>query len=290
VHLVDTRAWRTRPFAASTRATLGALRRELREEQYEIAVDLQAAIRSALLNWLSRAPQRIGFAKPREALSKLFYTRSVATPATHVVEQGLQLAASISGEAAAVAEFPLAQDCEAERWAAEKLAALGERENLALINAGAGWGAKCWPPQRFGEVAAGLAQRNFLPLINSGPGEEPLAEEAAAASAGAARVIACTLPQLLALIRRARLFIGGDTGPVHLAAACNVPVVALYGPTDPARNGPYAPGGKTARISTLRSAQSRTSHARKSRTEPGMLQITATDVLREAERVLGGQP
>ena len=284
IHTFDVRGWRKNPFSARSRSNSRALLAELRAEKYEIAIDLQAAIRSALMNWLSRAPQRVGFAKPRELPAKIFYTRSVETPAVHVVDQGLQLANAVSSANETKAEFPLACDMEAARWRDELLR--GGAVRFAILTPGAGWGAKCWPAERYGEVARALNKDGLKVFVNAGPGEEALAQEVAGASAGAAQVVSSSLPQLLALIRRASLFIGGDTGPLHLAVACGVPVVAIYGPTNPARNGPYAPAGDQSRIVVLRSAESETSHARRSQPEAGLLQISAEEVLAAARKLL----
>jgi heptosyltransferase-1 len=150
-----------------------------------------------------------------------------------------------------------------------------------LINPGAGWGAKQWPPERYGEVARALAADGLKTLINYGPGEESLARAVEEASGGAADAVPCTLGELIALTRRARLFIGGDTGPMHLAAALAIPVVGIFGPTDPARTGPYG-----ARSIVLRSPESRTSHVRRSQTEAGLLTISAQTVIEATRRRL----
>src|SRR5262249_41251675 len=107
---------------------------------------------------------------------------------------------------------------------------------FAIVNPGAGWGAKRWPAERYGLVALALAAFGLRSSVNYGPGEDALAREAEAASAGAAKAIRCSIGELIALTRRAKLFVGGDTGPLHLAAALRVPVVAIFGPTNPARN------------------------------------------------------
>ena len=99
-------------------------------------------------------------------------------------------------------------------------------------------------------------------------------------------MVGSSLGQLIALVRRAKLFIGGDTGPVHLAAALRVPVVAIYGPTDPQRNGPYGPMGSNHAIAVLRSSESTTSHARRAAPESGLLQITVGEVLAATRRLL----
>lgn len=289
IHIVNTRAWRNAPLAPATWSNIRAVVRELRAQHYDLAVDLQAAIRSAVLAKFSRAPQRAGFAKPREAPAKWFYTQAVETPAAHVVEQGLQLAQAITGGGIAAAEFPLPCDAEANAWRDEQLRNLGAGE-FVIMSPGGGWGAKCWPAERHGEVASALNKEGLPVLVNAGPGEEELAERLVQTSKGAARRISCSLAQLIALTRRARLFIGGDTGPVHLAAAIGVPVVAIYGPTNPARNGPYGPGGANTSIKVLRSPESLTSHARHKAPEEGLLQITVEQVLEAALTLLRRNP
>jgi heptosyltransferase-1 len=127
-----------------------------------------------------------------------------------------------------------------------------------------------------------LAKNGVRSLINYGPGEEELAAAVASASEGAARKVSCSISELIALTRRARLFVGGDTGPMHLAAALQIPVVAIFGPTNPARNGPFG----TSSI-VLRSASSLTSHARHREPEKGLLEISADEVIAAARQLLG---
>ena len=141
----------------------------------------------------------------------------------------------------------------------------------------AGWGAKQWPPERFGAVAAGLALHGYVSLVNASSDEDATAAKVAATSGGAAQVVACNIPQLIALLRRAALLIGGDSGPLHLAAALGRPVVGLYGPTDPARNGPYATASRV-----LRHASSTRDHHRREQVEAGLLQIFPEEVVRAA--------
>jgi heptosyltransferase-1 len=170
-----------------------------------------------------------------------------------------------------------------ESWAEQELAGRGLLAGeFAIINPGAGWGAKCWPAARYGEVARRLAERGLRSLINFGSGEEELAGAVEAAGGGAAQALRCSLGELISLLRRARLFVGGDTGPMHLAAAVRVPVVAIFGPTDPARNGPYG-----TRAVVLRSPESVTNHSRR-RTAPeaAMLSITAAEVAGAAQQLL----
>src|SRR5262249_28153807 len=126
-----------------------------------------------------------------------------------------------------------------------------------------------------------LRDLGLISIINFGPGEESLAEEVVARSAGASHAVGCSISQLIALCRRARLCVGGDTGPTHLAAALRVPVVAIYGPTDPERNGPFG-----APMIALRSSTSITDHARRGEPEAGMLTITAAQVIAAASQLL----
>jgi heptosyltransferase-1 len=150
-----------------------------------------------------------------------------------------------------------------------------------LINPGAGWGAKRWPAERYAAVAQGLVERGCRVLVNAGPGEEPLAEVIASQTGGAATPLACSLAQLIALTRRLALAIAGDTGPLHLACALGRPVVGIYGPTDPARNGPFG-----TQFKVLRSPQSRRDHTRYQTPEAGLLTIQPEDVLRAAAALL----
>jgi heptosyltransferase-1 len=153
-----------------------------------------------------------------------------------VIEQYRSLAEAVANEALAInrPEFP--RDGKAEAAIAKHLG--NSSPNLVILNPGAGWDAKQWPAERYGEVAAALAADGMNLVVNFSPAERDLALRVEAASAGAAMPMACSIGELIAITRRARLFIGGDTGPLHLAAALGVPVVALFGPTDPARNGP----------------------------------------------------
>jgi heptosyltransferase-1 len=162
------------------------------------------------------------------------------------------------------------------RWLSES--GFGE---FAIVNPGAGWGAKRWPPERYGLVARELAKLGLRSVVNCGPGEDSLAREAEAASEGVAKAVRCSISELIVLTRRAKLFVGGDTGPLHLAAALRVPVVAIFGPTDPSRNGPYG-----TRSIVLRNPESVTSHARRAQPEEGMLEIDVQEVVTAAKRLL----
>jgi heptosyltransferase-1 len=278
VHTVNTTAWRRSLLSYNTWQQMAGSVSELRGIKYEVAVDFQGAVRTALLARLSGAGVLYGDTLPREKPARMLYTRQVATTGAHVVQQALSLSQAAIQRPISTpkGEFPVDPDAE------EKITAMiGEARDFAILNPGAGWGAKQWPVERYGLVASELAKDGVRSLINYGPGEEELAAAVESTSGGAARKISCSISELIALTRRTRLFVGGDTGPMHLAAALNIPVVAIFGPTNPARNGPFG----TASI-VLRSAISMTSHARKREPEKGLLEISSDEVVAAARKLL----
>jgi len=284
VHTVNLKAWGRSPFSLSTLQRAATVWNDVRGARYGLAVDLQGAMRSALLARFSRARVVYGAAEPRESPASLWYTRKVIARGRHVVEQNLSVAQAVFERELASrppdisCDFP--RDPQAEERIVHRLAELGIG-NFAVLNPGAGWGAKRWPAERYGEVARKLAEQGVQSILNYGPGEEELVRAAEVASGGTAKAMTCTISELIALTRRARLFIGGDTGPLHLAAALQVPVVAIFGPTDPARNGPYG-----ARSIVLRSPESVTSHARRAAADEGLLSIGCEAVLAAASNLL----
>ena len=216
------------------------VRRDLRSRQYHLAIDFQGLIKSSALAWMSGAHRVVGFdrASLREPMASLFYTEQIQVdPTAHVVRKNLQLANALGAAADGSLEFPIGR-VESDAVATFLGAASAP---YALINPGAAWPNKRWPPDRFGEIARLLRDRHGLAaVVLWGPGEEALAHAVVDASDGAASVAPPTgLQDLIALSRGARLMVSGDTGPLHIAAAVGVPAVALFGPTDPGRNGPW---------------------------------------------------
>jgi heptosyltransferase I len=281
LHVVDTKKWRRSPLSTQTWERVAAALSELRAPHYELAVDFQGAVRSALIARFSRASAIYGFRQPRENVASMLYTRQVIAEGDHVVEQNLSLAKAVAQCSPEIppADFP--QDETAENQCDTWLRSHSVRD-FVLLNPGAGWGAKQWPSERYGKLAKFLARSGITPLVNAGPGEEKLAQEVEAASEGLAVPVGCSLPELIALTRRASLFIGGDTGPLHLAAALGIPVVAIFGPTNPLRNGPFG-----TRSIVFRSSSSLTSHARRVQPDPGLLKIEAESVFAAAQELLG---
>lgn len=278
IHTVNTMSWRRALVSAQTWEQIAAGLSELRAQRYDAAVDFQGAVRSALLARWSGAPVVYGAAQPRENVASMFYTRQVMTRGSHVVEQNLSLAEAVAHRSLAMPTIEVPRDPAAEKQCQDRLGQIGD---FVLLNPGAGWGAKQWPAERYGQVARQLGNDGLRSLINFGPGEEPLVRAVESASEGAALGIACSLTELIALTRRARLFIGGDTGPMHLAAALGVPVVAIFGPTNPARNGPFG-----TRTVVLRNPASPTTHSRRAQPDPGILQISSDEVVAAARTLL----
>lgn len=283
VHTVKLAEWRKSLFRLSTLEQIAKVWNDVRAAHYDVTVDLQGAIRSSLLARWSRAQVIYGSAEPREAPASLWYTRRVVARGTHVIEQNLSIVGAIAGRRLSALEVELPRDERAEARVEKRLWDAGIEE-FVLVNPGAGWGAKRWPAERYGRVARALGDSSVRVVVNYGPGEEGLAQEVEAASGGRAKALQCSISELIALTRRARLFIGGDTGPLHLAAALRVPVVAIFGPTDPARNGPYG-----TRSVVLRNPASPTTHARKPEPDEAMLEISVEAVFDAARRLLAGR-
>jgi heptosyltransferase-1 len=278
-HAVPTREWKRRPLSISTLRDIAALRQELRSDRYDICVDMQGSIRSAVVGKMAQTHVFAGPAAPREGPAAWFYKQKIGLSATHVVEQACQLLGAAVGETLPPARVMLPVDAAAERWCDALLSDVGGR--FVLISPGAGWGAKLWPAERYGAVALALADAGFHTLVNAASPDDSVGRRVVETSGGAARLVPCSVGQLIALVRRACVVIAGDTGPLHLAAALERPVVGLFGPTDPARNGPY---GTAPRV--LRHASSKSDHSRHKETEQGLMQITVEEVVEVAMELL----
>jgi heptosyltransferase I len=279
---VPTREWKRRPLSLNTLRDIAGLRRELRQGHYDICVDMQGSIRSAMVGRMAGAPVFAGAAEPRERPAAWFYQQKIMLSATHTVEQGCELLGAAVGEALRPAMARLPVDPAAERWCDALLAGVGER--FVVIAPTAGWGAKQWPAERYGAVAAALGRAGFRTLVNAASSNDAVGSRVVEASCGAATLVPCSVGQMTALVRRAGLVIAGDTGPLHLAAALERPVVGLFGPTDPARNGPY---GTVSRV--FRHAWSRTDHSRNLNIDPGLLLVTVDEVVEAALGLLRGE-
>ena len=279
VHLAAAKEWGRSPLSGGTIREIFALRRALRGTRYDAAIDFQGAVRSAVFGRLAGG-RLIGEAEPREWAARWLFTDRIATRGAHVIEQDLELASAVAGDRLKPVPPWLPFDLGAEAWA-DGLLASSRGQRAVLLNPGAGWGAKRWPVERYAIVAQGLIGRGCRVLVNAGPGEERIADVIVNRTSGVATPLAPSLENLIALTRRASLVIAGDTGPLHLACALGRPVVGIYGPTDPQRNGPFG-----TRSKVLRSPGSRRDHARRKMPEAGLLTIQPDEVLHAAEELL----
>lgn len=258
--------------------------RQLRTADYTCTIDFQGLYRSAVLAWLSGAPRRVGFSRrfAREAGATFFYTHRCSPPAGHIVEQNLALAESAEARRTAC-HFPLRVPAEAKAAVDEWLVGCGVRQ-FFVVSPGGGWRSKCWPAERYGELCRELEWcYGWGAVVNVRPGEDELARAVCRAAAPAEPVVFSTdIPQLMALLARAQLLIAGDTGPLHLAVALGTPVVGLYGPTDPARNGPYS----AADVVIRNARPEETTYKRSDEYSPSMLSISVQQVTSATERRL----
>ena len=243
VRVVDRRiALRTR--SASLRRRVMELRRTLTRESYDIAIDVQGLLKSAVVARLSGARRVLGFTAPhlRERAARVFYTETCDPGDTaHVIEKNLTLAASLGADVSRI-QFPLTVPASAALDALRHGHSAAGVTPFVVLNPGAAWPNKRWPPDRFGAVAEWLRRAHGLrSVVTWGPGDETTAAAVVDGSAGAAALAPQTsIADLVAIVRGAALMVSGDTGPVHLAAAVGTPVVGIYGPTDAARNGPWS--------------------------------------------------
>jgi heptosyltransferase-1 len=229
------------------RRALGALR----SAKFDVALDLQGLWKSAAWARLAGALRSVGFARKdrREGASALLLRQTIAVPpeVVHVIDKNLSLLRAIGIDAVGLRQFPLPRPEEARHRVERVLGAMG-LERFVMLNPGGGWKSKLWPAEAYGALATALAKRGLASLVSHGPGEEALADRVVAGSSGAARrCFPTTLLEYVDVARRAALVVGADTGPLHLACAVGTPVVALFGPTDPARNGPFDPADQVVR-------------------------------------------
>jgi lipopolysaccharide heptosyltransferase I len=265
--------------------------RSIRETRYDVAIDLQGLIKSAIIARLSGAAKVVGFnAKyAREPLARLLDTHVhdpggagmyAPSETRHVVDINLGLLEAI-GITPGPPEFPLASV--ASPVADSMRAAAGGA--YALLNPGAAWPNKRWPAARLGALALALRERrNLRSIVLWGPGEFELAEEVVATAAGAAILTPkTTVADVVALARGAAVMVSGDTGPTHIAAAVGTPIVGIYGPTRPERNGPWLPEDETVSRASICQCH----HLRQCKVERMcLLDIEVEEILAAVERRL----
>jgi lipopolysaccharide heptosyltransferase I len=239
---VDTRSLRGGKVIEEILLEIGRQVKTLRKFSFDIALDLQGLLKSGVIAKLSKAPARFGFSKEnlREPASRFLYTDTVRIePETHVIRQNLALvhgALNIPVPAADF-EFPIftsdEDTAEAERITGNAGA------NFAILNPAGGWVTKLWHAEKFGQLADRLWEEcGLVSVIATGPGETALAEQVVRSSRSGKTVLTGpSLKGFYELARRAKVYVGGDTGPTHLAVAASAAVVGIFGPTEWWRNG-----------------------------------------------------
>ena len=256
---VGLREWRHATLSPESWRQAAALARDLRDGDFDLALDFQGLLKSAAIARLSRAQVCAGFERSslREPLAELVYNHSIQPSRPHVVDRYRELAVFATGS-------PVP---EAATFALPQGEPLSLPNRFVLASPQAGWGTKQWPPEHYSALAGMIHAEHGLPLvIDCNPGDRALAERICRnAPAGAAVPHPSTIPQLIAATRRAEAVVGVDSGPMHLADALGKRGVAIFGPTDPARNGPY--GGS---IKVIRLASAQTTYKRASEPSPSM--------------------
>jgi ADP-heptose:LPS heptosyltransferase len=242
---------------------------------WSAAIDYQGLWKSALLAFLGGVRRRIGFSSDtiREFGVPILYTDRVRVHSAHIADQNGELSLR-AGATRPVGNVILQVEPTCVATVRSYLAERGVARYIVL-SPGGGWSSKCWPPERFGALCRKIREElQVCCVINYGPGEEELVARVQQAS-GDANPIAYNgeLCPLMALLRNAMCIVGGDTGPLHLAVALGTPAVALFGPTDPARNGPYPP-----QPITLRSASADTTYERSGETAASLLELSVDEV------------
>ena len=265
--------------------TVRKLRSELRELRFGVTIDPQGLTKSAVAAWLSGSRTRIGFGgvDGRE-MSPWLNNVLVEASASHVVDRNLELLLPL-GIRSPKPYFSIPESAADAQIAEGCIHAMGLQAGYAVANPGAGWPSKLWSMQRFAAVSRHLAREHQLPtaVVWGGDAEKCWAEEIVAASGGSARLAPPTsLRELAAIARRARLFVGSDTGPLHIAAAVRTPCVGLFGPMPGERNGPYGPGHRIVQKVWLTGS----SRDRRTASNDSMLAISVDDVCSACDRLL----
>jgi ADP-heptose:LPS heptosyltransferase len=242
--VVDTKGLRRVPVSGETLSATRRQLRRLRASPFDLSIDFQGLLKSALIARLSGAQRSVGFAREhlREPASRFLLSKTFQVPQhTHVIRKNLALVASALGidvpEDANGFEFHIATNSEHAREA--ERAAREARAPFAILNPGGNWVTKLWGAERYGQLADQLWTRHGLrSLVTHGPGETELAARVADASRlGVALPVSLSLKGFYELARRAEVYVGGDTGPTHIAVAAGAPIVGIFGPTEWWRNG-----------------------------------------------------
>lgn len=236
---------------AVDRRRVATIMRQVRGMRYGVCLDLQGLLKSAALARLSGSERVVGFSRPllREPAAALAYSQTGGDGSAHVLDKNLSLLETL-GIRSRTRRFPLRLPDTPVVSNTRQILRIGSDAPFALVNPGAAWPNKQWPPDRFAEVARRLHEaRGLKTAVLWGPDEATLAAAVARASGGAAQMAPqTTMVEAVALSASATVMLSGDTGPLHLAAAVGTPVVGLFGPTPPERNGPWNPRDRVVSV------------------------------------------
>jgi heptosyltransferase-1 len=289
LHVLDTGALRRFPWDPSACRSLRESIRNLRIHHYDFSIDFQGLLKTAFLGFISGSGTRLGFSRElvREAPAHWFYHRALDKPQTQVHVLALnRMLAELAGArpASAFCDFIVP---EADRRHVDALLRQKQLTGFVVINPGGGWSTKRWSLERYGVLARKIQTELSLPVVvTTGPGEEPFFGTIADACNG---VVPHHLPvsflQLIPLLQKARLLVGGDTGPFHLASALGTAVVGIFGPTSPVRNGPWRDGEEVVTHMLPCSA----CHGRTCPTNNECMDISVDEVFAAVVRRLGSQ-
>ncbi len=268
---------------------LQTIRQKLREFKIDISLDPQGLIKSSLAGFLSGAPRRLGFrGEYGREFSSWLNNRLVKPSSSHLVDRTLELLTLLPiPKCAGPANLSLPISSEATVQVAPFVTELGGE--YVVINPGASWPSKQWDTVRFGELARQIrSQFGLIPVVSwGGHTEMEMADHIVTISRGAAvKAPATTLPALAALLSQAKMFIGCDTGPLHLAVASGTRCIGLYGPTRPQDSGAYGP----QHIAIQKVYQVGTRRKRRSASNGAMLEISVDDAIAAVAKVMRADP
>lgn len=265
------------------------LRRRLRQLRPDIAIDPQGLTKSSIVAYMSGARRRIGFAKPLGRELSTWLNNELHQPKTlHLVDRQLELLESL-GVTSPKVRFLVPRDVAALETVLTFLDAADWAKDFAVINTGAGWDSRLWPVERYGAVARHLGETHGVSsvVVWAGPRERAWAQETVDLSDGHAVLAPPTsLADVAELLRRARLYVGSDTGPMHLASAVGTPCAALFGTTRPEHSGPYG----SQHVCVQKYYQAGTSRQRRKASNDAMAAIAVDAVCEACDKILSREP
>jgi heptosyltransferase-1 len=288
VHVLDADALRHLPGILPAWNQAWRLIQDLRSQRYDFSLDFQGLLKTALIGAISGSRTRLGFSKRlvREPPAHWFYHQTLDEPdrQLHVVALN-QMLAGLIGARSLTPTFDFLVSGRDQRHV-DSILANEQLEDFVVINPGGGWPTKRWEPKRYGDLAAKIQKAGLPVVVTTGPGEEAFFDDIAGRCGNTPpRHLQLSFLQLIPLLRKARLLIGGDTGPFHLACALGTPVVGIFGPTSPDRNGPWRAGDEVV----MHRLPCSFCHKRSCPTKNECMDITATEVFAAVIRRLGNR-